>query len=217
MVCGDHVSASVHCIFYFCFASLCYHFDYLVQVLHPKNKLQALHFFNNIPNYAKDTATVKYSWSKTAVTPTFTGLPPHITILAKVEQLKLEMKTTRDAILTGVEAELNRRRIGSQSHFNNKEIPARMDGLHNELLKKVDLCGQSSATALQNVQAGDGIANEFLVSSDGDKNFYQPLTIVEQSASNSRRFQLFYSVGKIERLPKDFMIPHMSLCTLIAS
>ncbi len=59
MVCGDHVSASVHCIFYFCFRLLCYHFDYLAQVLHQKNKLQASHFFNNIPNYAKDTATVK--------------------------------------------------------------------------------------------------------------------------------------------------------------
>jgi hypothetical protein len=41
MVCGDHVPASVHRIFYFCFVSLCYHFDYLVKVLHPKNKLQA--------------------------------------------------------------------------------------------------------------------------------------------------------------------------------
>jgi hypothetical protein len=74
--------------------------------LHPKNKLQASHFFNNIRNYAKDAASVKYPWSKTAATPTFTGLPPHITILAIFEQLKLEMKATRDTILTGVEAVL---------------------------------------------------------------------------------------------------------------
>ncbi len=100
MVCGDHVPASVHHIFYFCFASLCYHFDYLAKVLHPKNNLQALHFFNNIPNYTRDAATVKYPWSKTAVIPTFTGLPSHITILANFEQLKLEMKATRDTILT---------------------------------------------------------------------------------------------------------------------
>jgi hypothetical protein len=72
MVHGDHVSASVHCIFFFCFASLCFNFDYLVHVLHPKNKLQASHFFKNIANYAKDTATVKYPWNKTAATPTLT-------------------------------------------------------------------------------------------------------------------------------------------------
>ncbi len=149
---------------------------------------QALHFFNNILNYARDAATVKYPWSKTAATPTFTGLPPHITILANFEQLKIEMKATRDTILTGVEAELNKRHIGSQSHFDKKEILLRMDELHNELMKKVDICGQSSATALRNVQVGDGIPNKFLKSSDGDKNFSWPLTIVEESASNRRRF-----------------------------
>ena len=39
MVCGKSVSTSVHHIFYFCFASLCFHFDFLLQALHPKNKL----------------------------------------------------------------------------------------------------------------------------------------------------------------------------------
>jgi hypothetical protein len=36
MVCGDHVPASVNCIFYFCFASLCYHFDYLAKSCTPR-------------------------------------------------------------------------------------------------------------------------------------------------------------------------------------
>jgi hypothetical protein len=173
MVCGDHVPASVHHIFYFCFASLCYyHFDYLVKVLHPKNKLQASHFFNNIPNYASNEATVKYPWSKIAAAPTFNGLPPHITILANFKQLKLEMKATRDTILTGVEVlEHDKRCIGSKSHFNKEEILARMDELHSELLKKVDICGQSTATALWNLQFGDGISDNFLVSGDGDKSF----------------------------------------------
>jgi hypothetical protein len=203
--------------FYFCFASLCHHFDYLAKVLHPKNKLQALHFFNNIPNYARDAATVKYPWSKTAATPTFTGLSPHITILANFEQLKLEMKATRDTISTGIEAELDRRCIGSQSHFDKEEILARMDGLHNELLKKVDICGRSSSIALWNVQVGNGISDEFLVSGDGEENFSRPLTIVEESASNSRRFQFFYSVGEIRCLPEDFTFPHTTPCTLITS
>jgi hypothetical protein len=48
MVHGKSVSASVHCIFYFCFAPLCFHFDFLKQVLHTKNKLQASHFFTHI-------------------------------------------------------------------------------------------------------------------------------------------------------------------------
>ena len=66
------------------------------------NKLQASHFFNNIPNYARDAATVKYPWNKTDATPTLTGLPPHITILANFEQLRLDMAAAREAILNGV-------------------------------------------------------------------------------------------------------------------
>ena len=51
------------------------------------------------------------------------GLPPHITILANFEQLlKLEMMETRDKILSGVEAEIDRRCIGSQCCFDKEEI-----------------------------------------------------------------------------------------------
>ena len=217
MVRGDRVPASVHHIFLFCFASLCFHFDYLAGVLHPMNKLQASHFFNNIPNYARDAATVKYPWNKTDATPTLTGLPPHITILANFEQLRLDMAAAREAILNGVEAELDRRRIGLQSHFDKEEILDRMNALHNELLKKVDICGRSSATALRNVRVADDNANEFLVG-EADEDTPQPLTIVDGSASNSRTFQFFYSgAGEISRLRKIFVFPDMTLCTLITS
>ena len=102
MVCGQTIPASVHCIFYYCFASICFHLDFLSRVLHQKNKLQASHFLNHIPSYIKDEATVKYPWIKTETTPTFTGLPPHITNLAKFKQLKIEMVSYRDIILKGV-------------------------------------------------------------------------------------------------------------------
>ena len=126
MIGGDHVCASVHRIFYFCFESLTYHFDFLSQVLHQKNKLRASHFFSHIPSWAKDAVTVKYPWTKTEATPTLTGLPPHITILANFEALRVELVASKVVILTGVEAELDKRRIGSQSHFDKEEIIERM-------------------------------------------------------------------------------------------
>jgi hypothetical protein len=140
MVCGQSVSTSVHRIFYFCFASLCFHFDFLTQVLHKKNKLQASHFFQHIPSNIQAAATVKYPWTKTEVTPTLTSLPPHITIMANFEQLRLEMEETKNAILSGVEAVLDKRHIGSQSYFVKEEIVSWMLLLHNKLLKKVDVC-----------------------------------------------------------------------------
>jgi hypothetical protein len=47
-----------------------------------------------------------------------------------------------------VEAKPDKRRIGSQSHFDKEEILERMITLHNELLKKVDVYGRKSANAI---------------------------------------------------------------------
>jgi hypothetical protein len=160
MVRGQTIPASVHRIFYYCIASICFHFDFLSRVLHQKNKLQASHFFNHIPSYIKDAATVKYPLIKTEATPTFTCLPPHITILAKFEQLKIEIVLSRDVILKGVEEELDKRRIGSQSHFNKEEVISRMLLLHKEIVKMVDGCGRSLAIALQDASFSDDPLNE---------------------------------------------------------
>ncbi len=61
---------------------------------------------------------MKYPWSATDKNPTLTGLSPQITILANFERMMAEMESTQTAILAGVEAELDRRRIGLQAHFD---------------------------------------------------------------------------------------------------
>ena len=62
--------------------------------------------------------------------------------------LRVELEKFKVAILTGVETEPDKRRIGSQSHFDKEEILERMITLHNELLKKVDVYGRKSANAI---------------------------------------------------------------------
>jgi hypothetical protein len=62
----------------------------------------------------------------------------------------LKMTETRDKIPSGVMAELDWRCIWSQSHFDKEEILAKMDVLHNLLLKRVDVFGHNSATPLWN-------------------------------------------------------------------
>jgi hypothetical protein len=221
MVRGEFVSASVHRIFYFCFASLCFHADFLKRVLHDRSKLRASHFFTHIPLDIQSAATVKYPWTSTQATPTLTGLPPHITILANFERMIAEMETTKNAILAGVEAELDRRRIGSQSHFDKQEILDAMMTMHTEVLKKVDLCVRSSTTALQQIELAppfDGATGDvpsFFVN-DADESVGQPLNIIENVSR--RKFQYFYSAGgSIRRLPHNFVFPAMGLCALIVN
>ncbi len=132
--------------------------------------------------------------------------------------LRVELAASKVAILTGVEAEMDKQRIGSQSHFNKEEILERMITLHNELLKKVDICGQASANAIQNarfvgIEDGTGLDDIFLTASEEvtDKS----LTIVP--SNRSKKCHFFYSKGEVKRLPIDFVFPHMTLCTLVTS
>ena len=150
MVCGQFISASVHRIFYFCFALLCYHFDFL-KVIHDRNKLWASHFFTHIPIKIQAAATVKYPWSATDKTPTLTDLPPHVTILANFERMMAKMESTKTAILASVEVELDKRHIGLQAHFDKEEILEAVTSMHTEMLKKVELCVCDSSWALKQV------------------------------------------------------------------
>ena len=141
--------------------SLCYHFDFLVEVLPKRNKLQASPFFTHIPNYAREAATVRFPWNKTASTPSFTGLPPHVSILAQIESLKVALEEAKDSIIGGVKADLDGRRLGSQSYFDKEEIIKKMGELHSELLRCVEVVGRRSATVLQ--AGGNDAGHEVMV------------------------------------------------------
>jgi hypothetical protein len=199
------------------FALSCFHFDFLKQVLHKKNKLQASHFYTHIPIEIKAAAMVKYPWNWMEATPTHTGLPLHITILANFEQLMIKMESTNTAILSGVEAELDRRRIGSQSHFDKEEILSRIASMHTtKLLKKIDMCLCSSTIAIQVPcfdAPGDSV-NEIFVN-EKEESARKPLMIVPPNSS--KNFHFFYSKGQVKCLPNDFIFPHMGLCALVVN
>ncbi len=110
--------------------------------------------------------------------------------MANYEQLKIEMEETKNAIFSGVEAELNKRHIGSQSYFEKEEIISRMLLLHNNLLKKVDVCVRSLAIALQNPPRNDDDCfNEIFVNVE-EETAGKSLTIVP--TNSNKKFHFFY-------------------------
>jgi len=220
MVGGGGIRGELFQLLYFCFASLCYHFEYLVQVLHKQNKLQASPFFTHIPNFAREAATVQFPWSKTDCTPSFTGLPPHVSILAQIESLKVALEGAKNSIIGGVKADLDGRRLGSQSYFDKEEIIQKMGELHSKLLRRVEVVGRRSATVLQH-QAGGNDAAGHVVTVGGAESVSTlsvdtsvSVTMVEQGG---KKFQYFYSSGAMSRVPANFVFPQMSLMTLITS
>jgi hypothetical protein len=193
---GNSIAGEVCHLLYFCFASICFHFDYLVKVLPKQNKLQASPFFTNIPNYAKDAATVSFLWNKTASTPPFTGLPPHVSILAQIKGIKAAHESSKNEIFNGVKNDLDERRLGLQSYFDKEEIIAKMGELHSNLMKKIELVGRKASTALWAGHEGDfefGFGGDAaLVTAGGNDSVSTltnlSLTIVEPSCGRFRFF-----------------------------
>jgi hypothetical protein len=103
----------------------------------------------HIPNYAQEAATVRYPWNKTASTPSFSGLLPYDSILSQIELLKVALKEATEAIIDGVEADLDGQQLGLQSYFDKEEIIQKMGELHAKLLRRVEVVSRRSATALQ--------------------------------------------------------------------
>jgi hypothetical protein len=189
-----------------------------VQVLPQRNKLQASPFFTHIPNYARQAATVRMPWNKTVNTPVFTGLPPHVSILTKIEELKEALKTATDAILGGVKEDLDGRRLGSESYFVKEEIVAEIKLLHADMTQRMETIARSSfsyALQVPHVQQG-GI--EVAVGGLGeDTQLPSDSTVTLFDRGTGHRFQYFCSAGGIRRLPENFVFPKMSLVTLITS
>ncbi|KAL3771060.1 hypothetical protein ACHAWU_006437 [Discostella pseudostelligera] len=210
------VTADMHRVFYYCYASLTYHRDFLAGILHRSNKLQASPFYNTIPNFVKDAAAVKFPWTKTEATPVFTGLPPHVVILATCEELKLELRRAKEEIVSGVKEDLDNRQIGSQSYFDKEEIIEKMTAFHDEVLKRMDRVGHSGYAALRRESGADDDAIQVSGGANEDTSVvtHTPITMVER---DERRFQFFYNAGTVSRLPEGFVFPKMTLATLLTS
>ncbi len=90
-----------------------------------------------------------------ALMPSFTCLPPHVSILAQLEGLKVALESSKNEINNGVKNELDGRPLGLQSYFDKEEIIAKMREPHCDLMKKVEVVGHKASSALQAGHEGD--------------------------------------------------------------
>ncbi len=73
IVTGGTVCPRVYKIFCFCFASLCFHAQYMKENVKAVTKINGTPLFNMIPIEIQRLAVVRYPWNATAFTPNFTG------------------------------------------------------------------------------------------------------------------------------------------------
>ena len=75
------------------FAAVCYHSKYIDENMHPRNPFRATTIWKDLQPEITSYARIAYPWDQTSDTPSFTGIPPHVTLLADIAELKREMQT----------------------------------------------------------------------------------------------------------------------------
>ncbi len=69
---GDRLKSRIFCIFQYGFASLYYHFDFLRQKLHKKDKLHSSLTFTQVTSEVQGLAKVRFPWNTAEDAPAFT-------------------------------------------------------------------------------------------------------------------------------------------------
>ena len=139
----------------FCFASLCYHYEYLCKNLHKKSVLRGAPVFQNITEDMVKMTRVAYPWNSTKDTPTFTGIPPHVTTLAEFERVREELHAFKTSIPNTISTMLDDRGFSST-------------GLNTE--KVIDFFKKASENMV--AQILDRTTNSNMMATNTENNFY---------------------------------------------
>ena len=213
LVGGNVCPPRLFVIFRYLFASLCYHSEFLSKKLHPKNKLQASPFFTSIPKNVQGLATIKFPWNSTKYTPPFTGLPPHVSLLLKIEGLTHQIDKMKCDFLSEMNEALDKRGVGSESFFCTKTIQEsiehKFDSFTVNLFAKLSL-----NTHLPNTFVNT--STNPLLSSDHSVFAVQDTALCFQQDENTQYSLFVGKEGIMRRLPDDYVFPCMTFALFIS-
>ena len=83
-LCGARLNPQMYKIVTPCYASVCYHFEFLGEHLHKRSRLRKSPLFQQCKDTWIQIAVVKYPWDATEEAPKFMVIPPHVALLAKL-------------------------------------------------------------------------------------------------------------------------------------
>jgi hypothetical protein len=169
-------------------ASICYHHDWFVQQADVTNPFLASLCFNNISPPLRQLAVVKYPWSKTAQTPSFTGIPPHVTMLTMLKKVSDSQDAMPKEVVGDVIKELDDR--GTLGGFNEN----RMRGMITEMTER--LSNEISSTTTNN---NNQETNEEALRPNEDE--------ADPDGNERRGHRVFHYNGAMHYLPQSFEFP----------
>ena len=183
----------------YCFASLCFHREFLKHILEPTSRIHTSMLFMNVPQDILDMAkAVTY---KEALTndnaPRLTGIPPHIIILNNMQGINEHTTDCSVDIVSKIKQDLDARLVGGDQHQANV------------VLDQVQRVHQEMQTMMQNISArrsGDGVVTALEERSNDEVSI----------GNGVERRKVYHWGGQLHNVPQNFKIPRMTLGSLIS-
>ena len=227
----DRIEGNVMNLAIQCFASICYHYKFLDSSLHKNSPFRNAAIFKDIPPDIKVCARTAFPWTSTADTPRFTGVPPHIMIMAELEEVKCMLSELKDAMKLDFRTELNNRGVGGSEFHTNR------------ILESITELGHRFSTEIngrreeENTRAVRDMVDTSYAFDDEDEEMDEEgvnITVVDESQEERRvrntstvqredavMKKRHYTVGVVKdtltTLPPSFQFPAMTCHQLITN
>jgi hypothetical protein len=223
---SDKISPETFEVVMMAFAALCYHYQYLSNVLSAKCPLRASLLFKSIPDDIIQCAVVRHPWEKTEYTPKATGVPPHVVMMAELQEMQKKFGELRTSIREDISGILDSRLHNINSaEFHTNNILAAIE----ESAKKVDeLLALSGTNNHSTNDQDDSMVGEFVLEDEGltleedplgenietdEERLHRIRRNAEKSkaALKRRKMKIGYHHGRIQVLPVHWDFPQMTL------
>ena len=213
-------------------ASVCYHHEYLKVTLAQLSSFRASNMFRNLPDFLLKQARIAFPWTKTKYTPHFTGIPPHVILMADNERILAEIASLRAGMKADVTALLHDREPAS--NIINNEIILRLDKLleqSSRTRESTRLAVDTERMEVGGIDFGDVVDEEMELSDDertraigtheesyAEKSLHvQRRREKEKTIVRSRVLKVGYYKNKLQVLPVDWVFPKMTAYQLVVN
>ena len=210
----------------FLFASICFHYTYLSENLDEECRFRASPFFIDIPQEFLECAKTVNPWEATKFSPKMTGVPPHIIIMAKMEELMLKFNALRVNLKDDFGGMLDCRGVGGSEYHTNqildaiKTIGAPGAPVFNNPIVSDNEDSSSSASNMVISDEESSFSSDTSV--DGIEESTEIQEIVQRTCRikakqvmRKRQLTMGFHHGKLQVLPPRWKFPKMNTKQLI--
>ena len=164
---ANNISDNLFAVIRYCFASMCYHYNFLTQTLQPTSHIRTSTIFMNIPKEIMEMVKVftykqVHEDNGNGNAPRLTGIPPHVVLINKLNDLNGHVSECSSLVVKEVKQELEDRFVGGERFQANvmltqvQKIQSEMQSMLERMKNGDNFSATSSGNEGPSLEVGEG-------------------------------------------------------------